>query len=164
MIKDAGYRAAALAKVALAQAKKDPRTAARTVRKVLHLLAQVKNPRTVHRPFTRPRRPARRRPHGQVENPQTIRPTPDFQNQLMARTDIVFAQLRMKQFAQALQTARDLNFAEWEATLLRSIAKAQVAAGKVKEARAWIRNLKHPYIKALALIGIADGRWQRKPR
>jgi RNA polymerase sigma factor (sigma-70 family) len=133
LVKNDGTKAWALARVASALANKDVRAAQGILPSALRLLARIENA------------------------PIRGQRSADQQNQCYARTEIVEVQVRAGKFRAALDTARALDERNGKEILLRRIARAQAAAGKVRDARAWIGKLKSPYLKAFALIGVAEG-------
>jgi RNA polymerase sigma factor (sigma-70 family) len=155
-IKDDGFKALALATLAVAQAKGKKVKAARgTIRAALFLLEQSKDDESGGNRAGR-RRPGGRR-RGRANGEERGFHTMSGQNQWMARMEIVKAQLHMQDFKGALETTRGLQWKKFQAPLFRRIAQAQAAAGQDKDALAWVAQLESPYAHALALLGVATG-------
>jgi RNA polymerase sigma factor (sigma-70 family) len=136
-IQDAGLRAVALATLAAAQAKaKEARAARETIGQALEALGQVREPKSGFR--------------GEH--------TMEAQNHWLSRIEIVNARLYLGDFPGALEAAQRLTISRGRAPLLRRIAREQTAAGQEKTALAWARQLKSPYDRSFALLGVAAGR------
>jgi tetratricopeptide (TPR) repeat protein len=133
-IGDDGFKALALATIAAGQAKeKDFKGARQTIRETFRILERVKV----------------------VEGAGYSNAV---EKQLLAREEVVKAQLDAQDFKGALETARGLKHEGGQAMLFRRIAKVQAEAGLEKDALDWATQLKSPYARAMAFLGVASAR------
>jgi RNA polymerase sigma factor (sigma-70 family) len=134
-IRDHGYKALALGTIAAGQARaKNAKAARQTITRALQALSHVPN-----------------------EPDKDEWRTVDPQNQWGTRIEIVNALLELGDIKAALEVLRPFKQTQAQALLYRRIAQAQAESGKDKETRQWAANLKSPYARSYALVGMANG-------
>jgi hypothetical protein len=74
------------------------------------------------------------------------------------RVNIAWRRAEAGDVAGALKMAEDMKDTDWwKGNLLRYIAESQTRRGGEKAAMKWIKELSSPFLRANALLGVAEG-------